>query len=488
MSEIPIKRVRFFDGQFLKQAEFREEQLYHLHMRRRLNYILFQQSGVVLVNGDELTIQTNPAQPANKNFTVTAGMAISKDPGNMEGKEIILRENHTSNLHTDHGIGAGETAYVTIHYKEEDSNIPPSEGDVDEPTRVLENAVIKAHNVFPPVPPAGLGAGDIPEYILLGTITYDNMQADNSAKHKATLNHHLGGAAPVILDSIQIDYPTISIEVDESRQLTAKANYSDGSDRDLGPADGLTWESSDIAKVTVLDGLVTGIAETTVPVTITATALEQTTTSTVHVLAEAPTLESIAILPASPSPLEGETITFRAMGTFSSEPSLRELTNGAHGLVWSSSSNININSVTGVATADTEGPATVTATVGLISETITFTVSLAVPAPVFDTTNEFHPNFGSPVPVEEITLFGFNFGVDLPDDLPTVTLIPQGVEIDPIDVVPTSVNDTVSPQRIIFEIPDIPGRTSPVNMLIQVRTSSPVPAVSTDIFRWNPPL
>src|SRR5438477_4118023 len=42
-----IKRGTYFDGQFLQQAEFNDEGDYHRHMRRRINYTLFDQSGVL---------------------------------------------------------------------------------------------------------------------------------------------------------------------------------------------------------------------------------------------------------------------------------------------------------------------------------------------------------------------------------------------------------------------------------------------------------
>ena len=35
-----IKRLRYFDNQFLVEADFTDEQKYHLEMRRRLNRAL----------------------------------------------------------------------------------------------------------------------------------------------------------------------------------------------------------------------------------------------------------------------------------------------------------------------------------------------------------------------------------------------------------------------------------------------------------------
>ena len=50
-----IQHVRFFNGQFLRQQEFREEQGYLNHMRRRLHYAMLT-DGVIEVTSADLTI------------------------------------------------------------------------------------------------------------------------------------------------------------------------------------------------------------------------------------------------------------------------------------------------------------------------------------------------------------------------------------------------------------------------------------------------
>jgi len=376
MPEIEIKRVRYFDRQFLKQAEFREEQTYHMHMRRRLNYILFEQSGVVLVNGNELTIQTDTETPANKNFTVTAGLAISKDSDMMEGKEIILRENSTKNL-DDYGILAGQTAYITVHYQEEETNIPPSEGEVDEPTRVKENAVITAHSTDP----TGGSADNDEKYIVLGTIIYNTMVSNNdpddTGRQLATLNHYLGGAAPATLDSIDIIPGSASIEIGETRQLTARGHFSDGSLRDLGASDGLTWESGEPLSATVVDGLVTGVALDPA-VEITASVNSISGTATVSVVEESPTLQSITITSTSSTVTVGNTIQLTATGTFSVGPP--QTLSGSE-VTWNSDNNsvaiVDSNGiVTGVSTGTTNITATSTEDT-TIDDTFTVTVNTA---------------------------------------------------------------------------------------------------------------
>jgi hypothetical protein len=90
------------------------------------------------------------------------------------------------------GIVAGGTAFVTIHYEEEEAKDPPSEGDVDENTRVREKAVLRVHSSLPAGP-----APNGEEFILLGTIRHTGMSADYTDRHEAKLRASLL-AAPVV--------------------------------------------------------------------------------------------------------------------------------------------------------------------------------------------------------------------------------------------------------------------------------------------------
>jgi hypothetical protein len=201
MAEEEIKRMNFFDGQFLKEEEFKDLDYYHLHMRRRMNYILFEDAGVISVNPDDLTFIN--IDTTNRSFQVKAGMAISRNDNDMEAKEIILREDWPTVKLSDEGISSAK-AFVTIHYEEESVKDPPSEGDVDEPTRVKEKAVIKVH-ASKPTGPADNGE----EYILLGALDFASVSpspedyADYSERQEAKIRSSLlGGVGPQI--------PTIS--------------------------------------------------------------------------------------------------------------------------------------------------------------------------------------------------------------------------------------------------------------------------------------
>ncbi len=185
-----IKRVRFFDGQFLKELEFRDEQVYHQHLRRRMNFFLFGQSGVVQIGADDLRFFD--LNNADKTFRVRAGMALCRRPLLAEGKEIVLfADSPAIDLDTE-GILAGGTAFVTVHHEEEEAKDPPSEGDVDENTRVKEKAVLKVHPSLPAGP-----APNGEEYILLGTIAHTGMTADYTARQEAKIRSSLL-AGPVV--------------------------------------------------------------------------------------------------------------------------------------------------------------------------------------------------------------------------------------------------------------------------------------------------
>jgi hypothetical protein len=194
--EIEIKHVNFFDGQFLQQSEFIEEQLYHIHMRRKMYFVLFEQDGVIPVGAADLTIvPENPADASNKSFHVRAGMAISLDLLAMERKEIILRQDSAViNLNTQGFPAAGPTAWVAIHFEEQGVAIPPSAGDVLGNTRILENAPITVHSADP----TGTNAPNGHPFIVLGALTFATMAVNQAQRQTARLRTSLIGSTPTI--------------------------------------------------------------------------------------------------------------------------------------------------------------------------------------------------------------------------------------------------------------------------------------------------
>lgn len=172
MAEAVIKRTNFFDGQFLRQGEFLEMEGYHRHMRRRLQYLLFDRSGVIQRTPLDLTLEVvNPGNPASKLIRVKAGTALGKREDHFEGKEIVLRNDDTIDLNAQTpAFVAGDTAVVTIHYAEVQTD-PSSEGGVTGNTRVTEQAVLTAHrNALP-----GLNAPNGEPYVRLGNVAYNDL-------------------------------------------------------------------------------------------------------------------------------------------------------------------------------------------------------------------------------------------------------------------------------------------------------------------------
>lgn len=444
MAEQDIKRINYFDGQFLKEGEFFDEQYYHVHMRRRMNFILFESSGVISVSADDLKFIN--IDNASKTFQVKAGMAISRKNDDMECKEIILRNDSPVKDLDSEGISAGQTAYVTIHYAEKKVNVPPSEGDVDKETRVIEEPEITVHSNLPPYVPAPNGE----EYILLGTLDFDTMTEDYTERQEAKIRTSLLGAAPVSLVSIEIDPVTASVQEGSTIQLTARGTFSDGNTHDLTGADGLTWESSNVAIATVsADGLVTGVSVGTT--NIAARAQGKSVTASVQVVPTL-TLVSIAVSPDPVTVNVGDTITFTANGTFSDGNS-RPL-NQADGLTWvSSDDTVATVNATGEVTGMAAGSVQITASAQGQSNSANVTVQVPTPAPVFLTGidgtpgTQINPHGG--VEGTDVFIYGRNFSVDMPT-LPTVELIKAGAEVHVFNVV--NVTQHTSPGGISYEV------------------------------------
>ena len=260
-----IKRVRFFDGQFLKQLEFRDEQAYHMHLRRRMNFLLFGQSGVVAIGVDDLKFFS--INVAAKTFRVRAGMAICRNAVQAEGKEIVLFvDSPPIDLNTK-GITAGQTAFVTIHFEEEEAKDPPSEGEVDENTRFKEKAVLDVHSALPAGPAPG---GE--EFILLGTLVFNTMVESYAARQEARIRPALVGAAVLPVPTVASLTGTTSA-LPGGAPVTAVINGTN-----LSGATAVVF--SDPAVTAVVTGSTAGTVNITITVGLAATAGPKTFTVT----------------------------------------------------------------------------------------------------------------------------------------------------------------------------------------------------------------
>jgi hypothetical protein len=198
MPEIEIKRTNFFDGQFLKQGEFLDLDVYHVHMRRRWAFVMFNQSGVVQAGASDFMIEV--PNTAVKSLRVRAGMAIGKNTDVIEAKEIVLRQDTplidltTISPNVPAGLSAGDIGVVTVHYEEEPVPIPASEGDVAGNTRVREHARITVHRNAMPAANAPNGE----PFVRLGDVVFNTMVVNPASRQTAFLNAALLAATPQI--------------------------------------------------------------------------------------------------------------------------------------------------------------------------------------------------------------------------------------------------------------------------------------------------
>jgi hypothetical protein len=124
----PVKRVHFFDHQFLRERDLNLEQAYHLGMRRLHNQLLHTPG---IAQG--LTIK---GDAGGTTVQVTEGTAIDD-----QGREIVL-----ANVSDDIGIDnfdPDKDVYIVISYHEEPSD-PSNETGVEGDTRTLEKPKIDA--------------------------------------------------------------------------------------------------------------------------------------------------------------------------------------------------------------------------------------------------------------------------------------------------------------------------------------------------------
>src|SRR5262245_44719055 len=106
------KRMHYFDQQFLVEADFTDEQKYHLDRRYRHNRLLHT-FGVA----DGLAVIKN----GDKQVTVKVGTAIDK-----LGRELVLAVDEQIPLTDSARFKANTTVFVTIGYQELPTDFPPS--------------------------------------------------------------------------------------------------------------------------------------------------------------------------------------------------------------------------------------------------------------------------------------------------------------------------------------------------------------------------
>lgn len=122
-----LKRVHYFDHQFLKVHDFQAEQDYHVEMRRRHNRLLH---GWGVVEGLEVR------QKSQREITIEPGMAIDN-----KGREIVISGPLTCQLVS---VERNTHVFITLTYEETWDEVDRySSGGIDDHTRVSESHKIE---------------------------------------------------------------------------------------------------------------------------------------------------------------------------------------------------------------------------------------------------------------------------------------------------------------------------------------------------------
>jgi hypothetical protein len=131
---MPMKRLKYFTHQFLREQDFEAEQKYHIAMRRLHNRSVH---GWGVVEG--LAVR----KKSENEIVVEPGLAIDG-----EGREIILTTRVTRDLSN---FERNSHTYITIAYGEEwDEGDRYSSGGIEGYTRVTESPLINEKKGEPP--------------------------------------------------------------------------------------------------------------------------------------------------------------------------------------------------------------------------------------------------------------------------------------------------------------------------------------------------
>ena len=165
-----VKRLNYFNTQYLEQEDFKDEQKYHLEMRR-LHNKRFHTPGIAY----GLTVTRTGAQ----SISVSPGMALDS-----EGREIVLLDAFPIPLTNANEYPPGSTIYVTIAYDEKLDDPQPK--DVANPrgmTRITEKPKIQALAVPPKaVPPTDGSVIQLAKFTLAGGNVPAETQFDESVR------------------------------------------------------------------------------------------------------------------------------------------------------------------------------------------------------------------------------------------------------------------------------------------------------------------
>lgn len=148
-----IKRMRYFNGLFLKEDEFKLEQEYNVRLRRIHNR---RSHTWGIVYGLDIVLGSS-----DREIVVRQGMALDQhfDTTNSEevGREIVLSQDQELDLSI---FAGGDQVWVWVRYDEQEADVVPEKGG-SQPIHTLESAAIEVGTTEP---------ADPAENILLGRV------------------------------------------------------------------------------------------------------------------------------------------------------------------------------------------------------------------------------------------------------------------------------------------------------------------------------
>ena len=234
-------------------------------------------SQIAVKHGDMVTVSI----AANRSFvTRGAGMTVAYDP---EALQPVLESSTVKEGFQIHGpmLVNGKTVLRI-------SSFPGEEGRTVE---VDESLAVLAFRTLTP--------GDNIQIEMTAAYLYD--EALNQINLQTAEPVQLS-VIPVHVTGITLEKDTLDLEIGETRSLKAALQPENVSDQTI------TWTTSDETKVTVADGVLTGLAITEEPVTITASAGGFTAECTVNVVYP-PDAGYVVAMPADKTAVVGDTIT-----------------------------------------------------------------------------------------------------------------------------------------------------------------------------------
>ena len=132
MPNVPVKRLNYFNHQFLEADDFEDEQRYHVEMRRLHNQHLHTWG---IASG--LNVEFKPGATA---VTVRSGVAVDR-----QGCEIVLRDDVLVEL----ADAQGDEVFLTIAYREQETD-PSTATGAQGNTRWSEEPEIEPWTKHPP--------------------------------------------------------------------------------------------------------------------------------------------------------------------------------------------------------------------------------------------------------------------------------------------------------------------------------------------------